>query len=129
MDTDPSSPAPFCGTSARAYSVRPVAADRDAVAEASVGVVVPHRAVLGAAVVPEGDRVGLPLEAHRELGRLDVAPEHLQDRIALAFAEADNAGREHPIYEQDLPARDRVGAHDRVLGTRIRLAGIGRVAL
>src|SRR5690606_32685083 len=43
------------------------AGDGHAVAVAPLGVVVPHRQVHGAAVVPEGDRVRLPLEAAFEI--------------------------------------------------------------
>src|SRR5712691_9420078 len=45
---------------------RPVALHRDAVAGAGVGPIVPHRVVLDAAVVPEGDRVLLPAKAALE---------------------------------------------------------------
>src|SRR5262245_48724128 len=68
--------------------IRLVAADRDAMAVALVGVVVPERVVLGAAVVPERNRVGLPLEAHAQLGRFDVPIEHFEDRVAFALVQA-----------------------------------------
>ena len=41
--------------------------DGDSAGEAAVGVVVPHGVALGAAVVPEGDGVRLPLKSTLEL--------------------------------------------------------------
>src|SRR5262249_25900505 len=93
---------------ARRPLIRPVAADRDAVAVAPVRVIVPQRMMLGAAVVPERDRVRLPAKAHAELRRLDVAKQHGEDRIALVAAHADDAGGEEAVHEQAFAAGDRM---------------------
>src|SRR5262245_20064224 len=93
-------------------------------AVAPVRVIVPQRMMLSAAVIPERDRVRLPAEARAELGRLDVAEQHGEDRIAFVAAHAENAGGEEAIHEQAFPARDRMRAHHRVLGARIFFAAV-----
>src|SRR5476651_1766274 len=64
-------------------SVRPVACDRDAIAAAGVGPVVPHGTVLDAAIVPEGDGILLPAEAALEQRVLHVLVEVVENPIAL----------------------------------------------
>src|SRR6185369_6543645 len=59
------------------------ALDLDAEAEPLVRPVVPDGAMLGAAVIPEGDRMLAPVEAHLPLGALDVLEQELEQRIAL----------------------------------------------
>src|SRR5688500_3676964 len=103
---------------------RPIPADRHPVAVAPVGVVVPERTMLGAAVVPERHRARLPAEAHLELRRLDMAEQRLQEAVALVLGEADDAHREETVDEQHLLARDGMRAHHRVLGARIDLAAV-----
>src|SRR5262245_17944391 len=75
-------------------SVRLLATHRYAMAVASVGVVVPQCMVLRAAVVPKCDRVLHPLEAHAQLGGLDVPIEHFENRVAFILAQADDVGGE-----------------------------------
>src|SRR5690349_8486938 len=90
---------------------RLVAAHRHAMAVTAMREVVEHRVMLGAAVVPERHRVGLPLEAALELRRLDVAIEHLEQRIAFVLLELRDAQGETTIDVQPLPAGHRMGAH------------------
>ena len=71
-------------------SVRPVAANGDAVAVTLTGIVVPNGVMLGAAVVPKRNRVRLPLETHGKFRCLDMPIQHLQNRVALLAAKADN---------------------------------------
>src|SRR6516162_4729336 len=85
-----------------------VATDGDAMPIALVGVVVPERVVLDAAIVPKGDRVRLPLEAHAELRRLDVPIEHFQDRSTLEPMQTDDPCGEYAANEQALSPRYRV---------------------
>src|SRR5476649_1961436 len=89
-------------------SVRPVARDRDAIAAASVGPVVPHGAVLDAAIVPEGDRVLLPAEAALEQRVLHVLIEVVQDAVALVARHADQAAGEAAVHVERLLSRDRM---------------------
>ena len=64
-----------------------------------VGVIVPQRMVLRAAVVPKCNRVRRPLEAHAQLGGLNVPIEHFQNRVALVFVQTDNMRGEEAIHE------------------------------
>src|SRR5262249_17795602 len=93
-------------------------------AVALVGVVIPKRVMLNAAVVPKCNRVRLPVEAHAELGRFDVPIEHLKDRVTLVLLKADNARREEAVDEKAFLAGHWMGPNDRMLGARIRLAAI-----
>src|SRR3954470_22388383 len=99
----------------RARSNRAFALHRDTVAVAPVRPVVPHRPVLGAAVVPEGDRVRLPAEAALEQRVLHVLVEPGQDAVALVARDAEDAGGEAAVDVERLTAGDGVGAHHRVL--------------
>src|SRR3954454_14999737 len=87
---------------------RAVALDCDAVAVAALRVIVPHRVVQGAAIVPERDRVRLPAEAAVEFRRLGVAVQHLQEGVAFEAAQALDRGGEVRVDEQRLAAGDRV---------------------
>src|SRR5215213_1401247 len=69
----------------------------------------------GGAIVPEGDRVGLPGEAALEFRRLAVAVEHLQERIALALVQAHDVRGEVAIDVERLAAGDGMRAHHRML--------------
>src|SRR5262249_25067264 len=73
------------------YSKWPVAADGNSMSVAFMGKVVPKGLMLGAAIVPKCDRVGLPPEAHAELRRFDMLVKHLQDGIAFGLLEAGDA--------------------------------------
>jgi hypothetical protein len=88
-------------------------------AVAPVGVVVPQRMVLRAAVVPKRNRVWCPLKAHAQLGRLNVPIEHLQNRVAFALVQTDNMRGEEAIHEQAFPTCLGMRPNNRMLGTRI----------
>src|SRR5215831_18274816 len=80
--------------------------------------------VLGAAVVPECDRIRLPLETHAQLGGLHVAVEHFEYRVAFSRAQTDDVGSEKAIHEQAFPPSLGMGPDNRMLGARIGLAAI-----
>src|SRR5262249_46588499 len=63
-------------------SVRLLPTHRDAMAVAPVGVIVPQRMVLRAAVVPKCNRIRRPFEAHAQLRGLNVPIEHFENRVA-----------------------------------------------
>src|SRR5262249_23357228 len=105
-------------------SVWLVTANGYAMTVALVGVVVPNRTVLHAAVIPKCDRVRPPLEAYAEFRRFDVPIEHLEQGGALVRSETDNPRREETVDEQALLAGDRVRAKNRMFGARIGLAAI-----
>src|SRR2546430_12839121 len=69
-------------------------------AVAPVGVVVPQRMVLRAAVVPKCNRVRRPLEAHAQLGGFNVSIEHFENRIAFALVQTHNLRGKEAIHEQ-----------------------------
>src|ERR1700756_2740509 len=105
-------------------SHRPFALHGDAGAGAGVRPVIPHRAMLGAAVIPEGDRILGPAEAALEQRVLCVLVEIAKDRVALVAGNADDVAREAAVDIERLLARYRVRAQDRMLGARIaRLVG------
>lgn len=61
------------GTPAQLKSLRRhVSGDRDALHDAAVREVVAARVVLSGTVVPERDRAGRPVQAHLEVGHLDL---------------------------------------------------------
>src|SRR5262245_26483851 len=101
---------------------RLVAPDRHAVTVAPRRVIVPHRVMLDAAVVPEGDRARLPAEAAVELRRLHVAEQHLEHRLALRARELDDPRGESPIHEQRASPRDGMRADHGMLRPRKHLA-------
>src|SRR5476651_2804716 len=89
-------------------SERLVARDRDAVAAAGVRPVVPHGAVLDAAIVPEGDRVLLPAEAALEQRVLHVLVEIGQDAVALVARNTHEAAGEAAVHVDPLLACHRM---------------------
>lgn len=107
-----------------AQSVGFVAADGDAMPEPRVGVVIPQRLVHHAAVVPECNRVRLPLEAHAELGRFHMPIEHFENGIALAPPEADNTCGVVSVDEQGFSPRHRMCPNNGVFGPRKYLAAV-----
>src|SRR5580765_2138389 len=93
-----------------------IAGERDPVHQPAAARVVVDRVVLGAAIVPEGDRARAPAEAARELGADLVTVEVAQDRQALLARHPGEAlGVSHVDVERFL-AGLRVDAHDRMLG-------------
>ena len=93
---------------------RPVAFDGDPVARAGVRPVVPHGAVLGAAVVPERDRPGPPAEPAGELRPRLVAEEIVEQRRALLLRHAVEAHGMADVDVERLPSRLGMDADDRV---------------
>src|SRR5215475_15851597 len=93
-------------------------------AVASVGVIVPQRMVLRAAIVPKCNRVGRPLEAHTQLGGLDVPIEHFENRVAFALAQTDNVRGEEAIHEQAFFTCLGVRPNNWMIGTRIDFAEV-----
>src|SRR6266516_5803335 len=79
------------------YFFRLLPTHRDAMAVAPVGVIVPQRMVLRAAVVPKCNRVRRPLEAHAQLGGLNVPIKHFENRVAFALAQTGNMRGEEAI--------------------------------
>src|SRR5947209_7375027 len=81
--------------------------------------VVPHRAVLGAAIVPERDGVFGPAESALEQRVLGMLIEIGQNSLALVPGNADNVAREATVDVERLLSGHRMGAHHRVLGVWI----------
>src|SRR5580692_9098717 len=101
---------------AASSSRRPLPFHRHPGAGAGMRPVVPHRAVLGAAVVPERDGVLAPAEAALEQRVLHVLIEIIQHRVALVSGDADDVAGEAAVDIKRLLARHRMGAHHRMLG-------------
>src|SRR6266849_9222656 len=76
---------------------RPLALHRHPRAGAGVRPVVPHRAVLGAAVVPERNRILGPAEAALEQRIFGVLVEIGQHRVALIARDADDLARKTAV--------------------------------
>src|SRR5580698_2919157 len=105
---------------------RPVARDRHAMTVAAIWKVIPQGLVLHAPIVPERDRIRLPAESALELGPLDMAIEHLQQRDTLRLFQLDDSRREHPVDEERVASANRMGSHHRMLRAWIlRLARRG----
>src|SRR5256714_12794299 len=98
---------------------RPLALYRHAIARARVRPVVPHRAMLRAAIVPERDRVLAPAEAALEQRVLAVLIEIRENRVALVARNADDVRGEAAIDVERLAVRHRMRAHHRMLRARI----------
>src|SRR5260370_35742137 len=86
-------------------SLRPFPLHRHAGAGAGVRPVVPHRAVLGAAVVPERDRVLAPAEAALEQRIFRVLIEIVQHRVALVSGDAADVTRKPALDVERFLAR------------------------
>ena len=68
-----------------------VAQNGDALAIATIRPVVPNRMMLGATIVPQGQRIGLPLYATGEpVGSGDVIEQRAKQRLALPTTHALN---------------------------------------
>src|SRR6266446_5728400 len=98
---------------------RPLPLHRHPRAGARVRPVVPHRAVLGAAVVPKRDGIFRPAEAALEQRVFRVLVEIGQHGVALVAGDACYEAGEAAVDVECLLARYRMGAHDRMFGTRI----------
>src|SRR6516165_12089677 len=77
--------------------------------------VVVDRVVLGAAIVPKGERTPFPAEAAGEFRALLMGEQILQQRRALRLTHVLEAHRVTGIDVERLAVGSRVGAHDRVL--------------
>src|SRR5688572_29960684 len=95
---------------------RPVAAHLHSVHEAPKLPDVIDRDMHGAAVVPHGDRAGLPAEAAGELRARRVLQEELQQRGALLGRHPGKTLRVGPVDEERLASGFGMCAHDRMLG-------------
>src|SRR5262249_30672308 len=78
--------------------------DLHAHAGAHVRPVVPDGAMLGAAVVPECDRVLAPVEAHLPLRVLDVLEQEAEDGVALLARYAVDLRGLAAVHVEKLPA-------------------------
>src|SRR5260221_662289 len=89
---------------------------RYAVHDSAVAVVVVERIVLPGAIVPEGERAGLPLKAAGQLGS-DLMPEQeLEQRRAFLLGHTGEAGGMPSVDVQRPASGFGMCAHDRVLG-------------
>ncbi len=82
-----------------------VTANRDAAHHTSMAAIVVERVVLDAAVVPHGDRSGLPPEAARALLCGRVREQESQQRRRLGAMHALDADRERRVHIQALTPR------------------------
>jgi len=81
-----------------------------------LGPEVEGRGMCDDSVVPESDRVGLPVEAHLEVQVPDLLEQEVQNGIRLNLGNADDATRETWIDVDTLPAGYGVNADDRMDG-------------
>src|SRR6516165_6001325 len=106
-----------------------VAGDAGALHLAVAGRVVHDRVVLSAPIVPEGDAVGLPAEAHLVFWDLRLADQILQQLCSarcevlpvahiVGLVEVGEMGGE-PVDKENFLAGLGMGAHDRMLGVGI----------
>src|SRR6202011_2137477 len=92
---------------------RRVARDGDAVHAPALAVIIVERAVLGAAVVPDGERIGFPAEAAGELRLHRVRHEEIEDRPG--FGAGKTVERLGVVADVErLAAGFRMGAHERM---------------
>jgi hypothetical protein len=82
--------------------------------DAAVGEVVRDAVVLRDAVVPEGEVVGLPFPAHRELGLGGVREQEGEEGVALGGLQVHDAREVRLAEEERLAVALRVRAHERV---------------
>jgi hypothetical protein len=94
---------------------------------------VAQRDVLGAAVVPEGDRAVLPAEAEGEFRPVAELDQEIEQRPALRLGHALKAHRVGRVDEQHLAAGLGMSAHHRMHAARLApvraVAVPGRAAL
>src|SRR5215475_14265314 len=95
------------------------ATDLGAAHQAAEGAGVVNGEVLAAAVVPEGDRTGLPAEATGELGAMTVLDEIVEERTALRFRHALEALRVGAVDIEQLAPGFGVRDHHRMCGDRL----------
>src|SRR5689334_12581349 len=90
---------------------RPLARQRNTLHDAAIAVVIVHRIVLRAAIVPERERAHLPREATGELGAHLVLKQVIKDRRAFLLRHAAKARGVCKIYIQRLAPRLGMRAH------------------
>src|SRR5437660_1606024 len=108
---------------------RRLARKRNAMHEPAVAVIVVHRVVLRAAVIPDGERAGLPGEAAGELRPDLVLEEKLQQRRALLLGHAAKAHGMGEIDVERFAAGLRMRAHHRMLGRELFADVVASVGL
>src|SRR6266581_1105439 len=105
-------------------SDRPVALDRHTAPGTDLGVIIPQRHVLNAAIVPERDRVGPPAKPHLEFRPGAVLEQIVQDGPTLLFGKPVDIGGKSLIDEQRLAPTHGMGAYDGTRRLRKDLAAI-----
>src|SRR4029453_10517262 len=115
----------FIAASRRSY--RLIAADLDAPHDAGERAGIAERDVLGAAVVPEGDRALLVAEAESEFRPVAVLEQEIEQGLALGLGHAFEAHGVGLVDEQHLAAGLGIGAHHGM--GRARLAPVRTVAM
>ena len=78
-----------------------------------------QRPMLRTAIIPERDRVFLPMEANLKLRRFNVLDEKIEQTAGFRTLQFLDAGGENTIDEQSLPPGFRMGTYQRMLGARI----------
>src|SRR5262249_20943553 len=109
----------------RVRSERPIAFDRDPAAGPRLRVIIPECLVLDAAVVPKGDRRGLPAEPHLEFLPGAELAQKVQARAALLSRQPIDMGGELAIDVQRLALCHRMGANNRMRCFRVDLTAFG----
>src|SRR5215831_11423529 len=102
----------------------PVAFDRHPTTGSRLGVVVPQRLMLDAAVVPEGYRMRLPTEPALEFLPGAELAQKIEDRTAFLSWQLIDVGGEVAVDIECLAFCHRMRAYDRVRCPRIDLAGL-----
>src|SRR5690349_5008346 len=97
-------------------SSRLVAAERDAVHHAAMTMIVVDGVVHRTAIVPKGERAGLPAEAAGELGPDLVLPQELQQCQTLRLGPSPDVGRVCARGVERLAAGLGMRAHEGMLG-------------
>src|SRR6266550_7535796 len=101
---------------------RPLGAfDKHPVARAHIGPIVPDRIMLGAAIVPECDRMWRPAETHVPVRPRDMVVKEFQHAAAFSRRHFINVTGELAIDEQRLAAAFRVTNDDGVSGDRVNI--------
>jgi hypothetical protein len=71
----------------------------DAMSIAPLRIVVPQGEVLGASIVPEGNRIRTPLKPTLEFWILDMPEQHLKDRVALTLLQLHHTCCKQAAYK------------------------------
>src|SRR5688572_21049834 len=98
---------------------RTIALERDPVHQAAMAVVVVHRIVLRAAVVPQGERADLPGEPTGKFRSDLVLEEEIQKRRALLLGHATEARGVREVHVERLASGLGMRAYHRMLGEKL----------